>query len=51
MLAIFDKEKSSAIGRIFNQYGLVKQEFLNVHTKLGVTRGLIVRIQRVPMMP
>ena len=30
MLAIFDKEKSSAIGRIFNQYGLVKQEFLNV---------------------
>ena len=30
MLAIFDKEKSSVIGRIFGQYGLVKQEFLNV---------------------
>lgn len=34
MLAIFDIEKDSNIGRIFNQFGLTKQEFLNVLTSV-----------------
>lgn len=34
MLAIFDSEKDGNIGRIFNQYGLTKQEFLNVLTSV-----------------
>ncbi len=32
MLAIFDIEKNSNIGNVFKQYGLNKQEFLNVLT-------------------
>lgn len=36
MLSIFDSEANTNIGRIFNQYGLNKQEFLNV---LGQVRG------------
>lgn len=34
MLAIFDIEKDSNIGRIFNQFGLTKQEFLNILTSV-----------------
>ena len=34
MLAIFDLEKDSNIGRVFNQFGLTKQEFLNVLTSV-----------------
>ncbi len=34
MLAIFDSEKDGNIGRIFNQFGLTKQEFLNVLTSV-----------------
>lgn len=30
MLAIFDTEKNTNIGKIFSKYGLTKQEFLNV---------------------
>lgn len=36
MLAIFDLEKNSNIGRVFKQFGLTKQEFLNV---LSSVRG------------
>ena len=34
MLAIFDMEKNSNIGRLFNQYGITKQEFLDVLTSV-----------------
>ncbi|WP_437130306.1 ATP-dependent chaperone ClpB [Peptostreptococcus russellii] len=36
MLAIFDMEKNANIGKIFNQFGLTKQEFLNT---LNSVRG------------